>query len=261
MKKLLTVFILFASIHTGYAQWAREWSFGYTYASPTGSMMQHIKQGNGFVMDFHMITPGGRFSWGADLNYTIYGFDKSRQQYTFPDGTTTDMDVNVSNSFTNLMASARYNLMTGKKVTPYVGVKTGYSWFRTDLNIYDPDIMDSCEPVETDLLQKDGTFIVSLGGGLRYDLGHVFKKLRKEFLYVNLSAYYTQGGMVNYMNTDAPNANHHSSSTTNRGSDVEASFINTQTQVIHKHHVGYLYSSAAQMMDFRISFIMKSFYR
>lgn len=261
MKKLLSVFFLFASIHAGFAQWAREWSIGYTYASPTGSMMHHIDQGNGFIMDFHMVSPTGKFSWGADLNYTIYGFDKSRQQYTFADGTTADMDIDVSNSFTNLMASGRYNLTTGKKVVPYVGAKAGYSWFRTDLNIYDPDDMDSCSPVETDLLQKDGTLIFSVGGGLKYDLENIFKKLRKEFLYINLSAFYTQGGTVNYMNTDAPTTQHHSSSSSSRVSDVEAAFINTQTQVIHKHHVGYVYSSSAQMMDFRLTLIFKSFYR
>jgi opacity protein-like surface antigen len=260
MKKTLSAFVLFVSIQTSYAQLTREWSLGYTYASPTGSMMQHINQGNGFVMDFHMMSPTGKFSWGADLNYTIYGFDKSRQQYTFPDGTTADMDINVNNSFTNLMASGRYNLITGKKLVPYIGAKAGYSWFTTNLNIYDPDDLDSCEPVETDILQKDGTFVFSIGGGVRYDLANVFLKLRKEFIYVNLSAYHTRGGAVNYMNTDAPNAQHHSGSAPSRVSDVEAEFINTQTQVIHKHHIGYVYSSAAQMMDFRLSVIFRSFH-
>jgi hypothetical protein len=124
------------------------------------------------------------------------------------------------------------------------------------LNIYDPNDLDSCEPVETDILQKDGTFIFSFGGGLKYDLVNVFKKLRKEFLYVNLSAFYTQGGAINYMNTDGPTAQHHSNS--NRMSEFEAAFINTQTQIIHKHHVGYLYTSSVQMMDFRLSFIYRS---
>jgi opacity protein-like surface antigen len=256
MKKILSLLILIVMVQTCYAQWSREWSIGYAFAAPTGKMKQNINQGHGIVMDFHFIAPNEKYSFGADLNYSIYGFDQSRQQYSFPDGTTADMDINVTNSFMNLMASGRYNLITGKKLTPYVGAKAGYSWFRTDLNIYDPDDFDSCKPVETDLLQKDGTWIYSIGGGLKYDLSSVFKKLKNGSMLINLSAYYTQGGMVNYMNTDAPDA-HHTASQHNRATDVEAEFINTQTQVVHKHHVGYVYSSFAQMMDFRLTLIFR----
>jgi len=252
MKKILLALVLIVSIQTSYAQWNREWSLGYAYSSPTGKMKQNINQGHGFVMDLHFVSPNKKYAIGAEMNFSIYGHDKTTQQYTFADGTTADMDVDVTNSFTNLMASYRYNLITGKKLTPYVGLKAGYSWFNTNLNIYDPDDFDSCKPVETDLLQKDGTWIYSLGGGLKYDLSSLFKKLRTEVLFINVSAFYTQGGTVSYMNTDVPDG-HHSSSPPNRSSDMEAAFINTQTQVIHKHHVGYVYSSYAQMMDFRFT--------
>ena len=249
--------IFIACVQSVCAQWSPEGSMGYSFAAPSGSMMNYIKQGNGIVLDFHMISPNQRFSLGADLNYTIYGFDQSRQQYMFPDGTMAEMDINVTNSFVNLMASGRYNLIIGKKLIPYVGVKAGYSFYRTDLTIYDPDDFDSCHPVETDLLKKDGTFIYSIGGGFKYDVANVFKKMRKEFFYINVSAFYTQGGNVSYMSTDAPMA-HSSSSATGNRQDVEAAFLNTQTQVVHKHHVGYVYSSYAQMMDFRISLLLRS---
>lgn len=75
-------------MHTSYAQWTREWSVGYALSSPTGKMKQNINQGHGIVMDFHMETPSEKYSFGADLNYSIYGYDQSRQQYMFPDGTT-----------------------------------------------------------------------------------------------------------------------------------------------------------------------------
>ena len=136
-------------------------------------------------------------------------------------------------------------------------MKAGYSWYATDLNIYDPDDFDNCKPVETDILQEDGTWIYSLGGGLQYDLSDVFQKLRKEVLFITVSAFYTQGGTVEYMNTDVPDG-HHSGSPPNRISDMEASFINTQTQVIHKHHVGYVYSSYAQMMAFRFTLTFRN---
>jgi len=257
MKTFPVFLLLMLSIQCGYAQWKREWSLGYAYTSPTGKMKQNIKQGHGIVFDYLLLAPSKKYTLGVDMNYTIYGFDKTRQQYTFGDGTTADMDVQVTNSIFNLMASSQYNLVTGKKITPYVGFKLGYSWYITDLGIYDPDDFDSCKPIETDLLQKDGTWVYALGGGIKYDFSTLFKKMRKEVFFINLSVFYTQGGMVSYMNTDMPDAQNTSHSS-NRSGDVEASFINTQTQVVHKHHIGNLYSSYAQMMDYRITLSFRS---
>ncbi|MBL7871502.1 MAG: outer membrane beta-barrel protein [Cyclobacteriaceae bacterium] len=256
MKTYLLVVLLFVVTHAAVGQWTREWTLGYSFSSPSGKMKQNIKQGNGVIMDYHLLSPSKKLSLGVDFNYSIYGYDQSRQQYTFPDGTTAEMDINVTNSFLNLMVAGRYFLLTHKKILPYLEGKAGYSWFTTNLNIYDPDDFDSCKPIEEDILQKDGTLIYSIGGGLRYDLTSLFKKLRKERLFINLSGSYTQGGLVNYMNTDAPST-HMGSSPPNRTGDVEASFINTQTQVIHKHHVGYVYTSFAQMMDYRVTFTLR----
>jgi len=256
MKKIWTIFILFASVQSSYAQWAREWSIGYAYSDPTGKMKHNINQGHGIVMDFHMGVPSGKYALGVDLNYTVYGYDQSTQQYAFPDGTKADMNITVSNSFMNIMASGRYNLLTGKTLTPYVGLKAGYSGFITDLSIFDPDDTDNCKPIESDILQEDGTWIYSFGGGVLYDLSSLFKRLQKGRMSINFSAFYTQGGAVNYMNTDAPDM-HHANSSTKRAKDLEAEFINTQTQVVHKHHIGYVYNSFAQMMDYRITFLFK----
>jgi opacity protein-like surface antigen len=251
MKKTLLTLSFLALVQLGYGQWKKDWSIGYAFAAPLGMMKQTINQGNGITTDFYFLSPNKRFALGVDLNYSVYGFDQSRQQYSFPDGTTADMDVNVTNSFLNGMFSARYNLMKGKMLTPYVGIKGGYSRFRTLLTINDPDDLDSCEPVEKDILLTDGSWIYSLGGGVSYDLSSLFKKTRPDFLFINLSAYYTQGGEINYMNTDAPSANHMGS--TSRSHDLEATFINTQTQIIHKHHVGNVYTDALRMMDIRFS--------
>ncbi|MCW5911843.1 MAG: outer membrane beta-barrel protein [Cyclobacteriaceae bacterium] len=248
-----TLFTLIFTLLTAYSfsQSRIEWAAGYTFASPSGKMQQNIRQGHGVTIGAHRIVAEKRLSLGLDMNYTIYGRDKSRQQYTFDDGATADMDINVNNTFTNLMASVRYNLTAGKKVVPFVGFKAGYSWFRTNLNIYDPDDLDNCAPVETALLHKDGTLVYAAGGGLQYDLSHIFKRMPEGLLGLNLSAFYTQGGMVNYMNTDAPD--HHAPAPANRAGDFTADFINTQTQVVHKHHVGYVYNSLVKMMDFRIT--------
>jgi opacity protein-like surface antigen len=250
MKSILSI-VLVALAVSAIAQGKLEWSAGYTFATPSGKMQQNINQGHGVTLGLHRVVTEKRISLGLDLNFTIYGNSETRQQYTFDDGSVADMDVRVTNSFTNMMASLRYNLTSGTKVTPYVGFRAGYAWFRTNLNIYDPNDWDDCAPVETALLHKDGTLVYGAGGGLQYDLSHVFKRLSTGALNLNISAYYTQGGMVNYMNTDAPD--HHAPAPANRVGDFTADFINTQTKVVHKHHVGYVYNSLVKMMDFRVS--------
>lgn len=233
------------------SQGSMEWSAGYTFASPAGKMQQNINQGHGVTLGLQRIVAEKRVALGLDVNFTIYGNDETRQEYTFDDGTVADMDVRVTNSFTNMMASVRYNLTMGKKLTPYVGFRAGYAWFRTNLNIYDPNDWDDCAPVETALLHKDGTLAYAAGGGFQYDLSHIFKRLSPGVFNLNVSAFYTQGGMVNYMNTDAPE--HHAPTPPNHTGDFTADFINTQTRVVHKHHVGYVYSSLVKMTDFRIT--------
>ncbi|MBX2916578.1 MAG: hypothetical protein KF856_15015 [Cyclobacteriaceae bacterium] len=251
MKTYLTFLLIGVSVAM-FGQSRMEWSAGYTFASPSGKMQQNIRQGHGVTLGLHRVLPEKRMSVGLDMNFTIYGSDETRQLYTFDDGTTANMDVRVTNSFMNLMASVRYNLTTGKKVTPYVGLRSGYSWFRTNLSIYDPNDWDDCAPVETALLHKDGTLAYAAGGGIQYDLSHIFKRLSTGVLNLNVSAFYTQGGMVNYMNTDAP-AHHQTTPPPNHVSDFTADFINTQTQVVHKHHIGNVYSSLFKMTDFRIT--------
>jgi hypothetical protein len=196
-----------------------------------------------------------RLAIGMDMNYTVYGNDVSKQEYTFSDGTTAKMDIIVNNTFLNFMIGGRYYIVEveGKNIKPYVSLKGGYSWFRTNLNIYDPDDNDHCEPVDTDLLMKDGTFLLSGGGGIHWDLSSIFKKQEPNRFLFNVGANLTLGGKVNYMNSDAPSQNH----SNHYSSDVNAQFINTQTQVIHEHHVGYVYSSFVEMVEIRAGFIFR----
>jgi hypothetical protein len=256
MKFLALFFSLIAS-NLAWAQFQNyEIGLGYTFAAPIATMKQNISHGNGITMDFYL-TPekNSRFAFGMDMNYTVYGYDKSKQEYTFDDGTTARMDIIVDNSFFNLMFGGRYLLSNppAGNLKPYVALKGGYSWFRTNLNIYDPDDNDHCEPVETDLLIKDGTFLVSGGGGLQWDLKGIFRRNSPNRFLFNVGVNLTLGGKINYMNTDAPNQNH----TNHNNSDVTAQFLNTQTQVVHEHHVGYVYTSFLEMMDFRAGFIFR----
>ncbi len=86
----------------------------------------------------------------------------------------------------------------------------------------------------------------------------IFKKMQRGNFYIDLSSNILQGGRVNFMNEDPPQAAGSHNMTT-RVEEVTAPFINTQTQVVHAHHVGYLYNTFVQMMDVRLGMSMKIF--
>lgn len=256
--KTIYLILLVLCVHVSFSQtFDAEVGIGYTYMAPINTMKQNIKGGNGITLDLYL-TPSNfkRLAYGMDFNYTIYGQDKSSQLYSFEDGSQAPMDIIVNNSFTNFLVGARYYVFNpeGKKVNPYINLKAGYGWYKTMLNIYDPDDADHCEPVEKDLLYKDGTFTMSGGAGLHWDLSSIFKRMSSNRLFFNISANLTLGGKIKYMNTDAPDHNHNPG---NVDTNVMADFVNTQTQVVHKHHVGNVYSSYAEMVDIRGGF----FYR
>ncbi|MCK6617617.1 MAG: hypothetical protein L6Q51_08225 [Cyclobacteriaceae bacterium] len=228
----------------------KEFGFAYAFAAPMATMQQNISRGHGFAMDYYFQV-NNRLAIGADLGLVIYGHDKSRQEYTFSDGSVAPMDIIVSNSFFNYMLGTRFIVANGKSVKPYVSFRAGYTAFRTNLSIYDPDDTDHCKPIDRDILLKDGTFSASAGGGIQWDMSAVFNRAPSNTFLFNLGAAITLGGKVNYMNTDAPGHYH------TPNSDVNAQFINTQTQVVHEHHVGYVYTSYVELIELRAGFVMR----
>jgi hypothetical protein len=187
------------------------------------------------------------------MNINTYGHDKSRQNYLLSDGSTAPMDIVVNNNLINILLGGRYYLRKGK-VEPYVAGKVGYAVFSTDLSIFDPDDRDHCEPIDTELLQRDGLIVFGAGAGLRVDVSPGKNPGR---FYINASANYLTGGKASYMSVDAPDMAHQGTRPT---SDVYVKFLNTQTQVVHEHHVGNIYTSMVHLIDFRLGLTVKLSY-
>ncbi len=248
MRYTLTItFLIFSLVSKGQG-FTSEIGTSYIFSAPRGTMQDNIKNANGLTLDFYLTPKEKRYSFGFEMSYNGYGHDKTRQTYTLDDGSTAPMDIIVNNNFYNVMLAGRYFLSEGR-IQPFITGKMGYSFFHTELSIYDPDDMDHCEPVDGDVLSKDGSIIFSAGAGLRLDL---LRKKSPGLLSLNMSANYSAGGKVNYMNVDAPNHSHVAHT-----SDVYARFINTQTQVTHEHHVGNVYSSSIELLDFRLGVSMR----
>jgi hypothetical protein len=252
MKKMLIIALALSSYGVQAQTWGREFGIGYVNANPVGGMGEIIQRGHGVALNYAFVNPNQRFAFGLDMAYAQYGREKSTQEYTFDDGSVVPMDIVVSNYFVNVMAYTRWYLTPGGAVRPFLIGKLGYALFSTDLNIYDPDEADHCEPVDHDVLHKDGTMIGVIGAGAKFDLGKIFKSWTPDMFYIDCSINLTQGGQVRYMNADAPR-NHPPA---NDVDHVMAEFINTQTQVRHKHHVGYVYENPVQMTELHFGFSM-----
>lgn len=250
MKKLILI-ILGGIIVT--PVFAQRWDLGtsFNYTKPMGGMARNINQGFGITLEGARLLRNAPFAIGAELSYNGYGHDKTRQRYTFDDGSVTETNVVVNNTFTNVMITGKFFMRKQKLVNPYASTKAGYSWYTTNLTIEDPEDVDGCQPLESDHLLRDGTFAASVGIGMRLDFTLLFKKMRTNTLFFDFSAHMTQGGTVKYMNVD------HHGSTHSPDSDVTARFINNRTQVIHEHHVGYVYNNLVEMMDYRFGVVYR----
>jgi opacity protein-like surface antigen len=254
MKKILLPLMLLPLLASAQLSYP-ELSIGYTHTIPRVGMKNYIRQGNGLLLEAHLADPIKRYSIGAEVNFSIYGNDQSQQEYQFSDGTSAPMNINVSNYFVNVMAVGRYYLTQGTTFQPFVTGKVGYSHWSTELTITDPNEWDDCEPLESDILKKDGAFVATAGAGIRWDMSSVIKSLNRNRFLVDLSTSYSKGGRVNYMSTDPPS--NHGQHQTPSTDQVTAKFINTQTQVVHKHHVGYVYDNFIELMDVRLNFVFR----
>jgi hypothetical protein len=253
MKNFLAIGLVLISFVASAQQFGMELGMKYLNVNPTGGMGRVIDQGNGVSMNFGMFKPQKPLTFGLQLDFAQYGRDKSRQVYTMDDGTTADMDIIVSNSFGAMQAYGRWNLLQNAALRPYLTARGGYAWYSTALNVYDPDDFDHCEPVDSDKLYNDGAFVASMGAGINFDLSKIFTRLDEQMLFLDVSYSMTHGGKVDYMKTHGPDPGH----SHNHNDHVTADFINTETQVVHKHYVGYLYNDFIQMSELRIGLTMQ----
>lgn len=252
MKTLASYILVLLAIGGAQAQsWTKTFGMNYGFTLPTGGMKSYIRNGHGLSMNMLFEAPSSRVAAGLELSYTGYGHSKSKMDYTFADGSVAPMNLVVNNSIFGVMGITRVYFVLDGPVRPYATFRAGYTFFATNLSIIDPDNGDSCEPLESAILSRDGTMAYSAGGGIRIDIAWLAKNVDRGKYFIDLSSNILQGGRVNYMNEDAPDpGTSHQRNT--RAKEVEARFINTDTQVVHAHHVGYLYNSFVQMMDFRL---------
>jgi hypothetical protein len=232
---------------------AQSWEMGSNliFSQPITGMKRDMNNAFGMTFDMAKQFKNVPFTVGTEISLSSYGTQNSVQEYTFDDGTRTETNVHVNNNITNLRLTGKYFLRNGKKFNPYVSGKAGWAWFTTRLTIDDPEDVDGCTPLVNDVLQRDNTYSLSAGAGARLDFTTLFNKMPENRFFIDMSIHAVQGGRVEYMNV------HQDSKSTPPQSDVMAQFINTRTQVIHTHHVGYVYTNMLNMVEYRFGVICK----
>jgi hypothetical protein len=248
-KPILLILILGMYLEAVYAQKPRwEFNMAYEYSRPQGEMAVNIRRVHGAVMQGVFHFPKIPVALGLELGIGGYGYQTERQTYTFTDGSQTETNVNVGNNITNLMLVSQVSLLKPSMFNPYLQIRAGMSRYYTNLYIEDPDDVDDCHPLEQDILLSDRALTAGAGVGVKWDMASLFPKIAHNRVFLDLSTHYMLGPRVRYMNVNAPKQ----PDMTAEG--VEAQFINQQSQVVHKHHVGYVYSSPIDMFNFRFGF-------
>jgi hypothetical protein len=241
-------------IHSAFGQ---VWQFGYNYSLPKEDMATNIKQIHSFNMSLSFPIPKTTLYLGLEGNFGGYAKQVSRQEYTFPDEPTrtAPVDVSVYNRVNSLLLFSQFEFTKKGMIRPYINLSGGRMWYTTKLTIDDIDPDYYCDVyLERTTLLTDGSTVGKLGLGFRFDLSYIFKKgVFIDNWYLDLGAFYTSGTRnVRYMSTYAPPPHQHHNPQPTAPQLVEMNFINTQTQIVHKHHVGYVYESPIKLLDFRV---------
>ncbi len=263
MKRVLLAAIIFCVPVVASAQFGM--TMNYTFSAPQGMMAKSLNNAHGFGMDYYYAPKRLPISVGLTFAYNAYGLHTRDFVFNATDGSQINTTLSVTNSFINTGLYLRYAFAPAEaRLIPYADVRAGGAFYNTNLVIADPADTDNCRPLVNDLLQKDKALTGYVGGGLDVRLTNLDKTCGNSISYLFVSAGIHMGGPVSYMNVDKdldPNAhpqqtntphNHGAGESKNGRDPIYADFINTQTQVVHTHHVGYVYTAPIQLLECKV---------
>ena len=179
---------------------------------------------------------------GGAASIGSYGGLTTTQTYRHADGSGTLTDMHVGNNHVAFAAAGRLDLRAGGNMIPYVAAKTGYAHYWTNLRVDNPGDADNSRPLERAMLLEDGTFFGTLGAGVRWDVGSLFKKAPSRRYWLDLAADYTAGGRVRFMNASILPGT--------------AGPPGTPT-VVHRYHTGDVYAAPLSQLSLRVGFLLR----
>lgn len=268
MKKLYAAVCFITITATSHAQAGYNMYYQYTY-SPT----PQLGSSHGFGLDVFAPVKKSNYNAGVSYSFGQYGYKETPLEFITADGGTLNTTVSVTNSFQQVSYYQRYNMGRFSKIFfPFVDTRAGWGFFKTRLYIADPEDTDDCKPLEQSVLQRDNNWAAYAGAGVDIKIGGFCscnicsKRGPNTGIFLNFSIGYAFGGKVSYMNANADDISMTGPHSSTHQHDAEGnaikdpnymSFINTQTQVVHRHHVGTVYTSSVNMIQMKAGISFK----
>lgn len=247
--------------------------YSYVFNSPQNFMRSSLDNAHGFSMEYYTSVKHSNYFTGIGFQVGVYGYHSQPIEFLSTDGAMVQTNLNITNTYNywNIYHKYRFSNFekNGSRIIPFVEAKTGWSFFRTSLFIEDPNDVSNCEPLEQDIMQKDNAWNVYAGAGFDLKLTGLLNPLKHATctcpkVYFSTSVGFHYGGKVSYMNVDREGSNtsaqHSHAGHTNSDSDKTefyTTWVNTQTQVTHQHHTGYLYTSPIRLFELKAGFVIR----
>jgi hypothetical protein len=189
----------------------------------------------------------------ADMNYGLYGNTSKLQTFTFRNGTSTQTMVNYSSSMALAALGTRFSPFSRRNISPYIGVRGGYTEMFSSIYIEDPRDPLGCRALDNESIISDGTWFSSWSSGIKLNWNLFGKKTDKKSGWIDIGIQQTRGGRLSYINTRR--LQDEAIPAAGNRSPLEVQFINASTQEIHEHQVAEVFNTPFRMFELRISAI------
>lgn len=257
MKKLYALCSLLATAASLHAQQPLpiNTDMHFKFSRPMGASGLTLNDAFGVGMNISAApTRCPNFSIGITGSISGYGSKSEKIKIETQDGDEIETTSTISNSILGAGLFAKYYFFdTESRMNIFIDAKAGPAFFNTRFYIEDPNDIDNCEPLENLLLHKDKTISGYAGGGMELRLDGLFNSLNampSSPVYFTLSGGYNLGGRVSYMNVNSPECETPGGTSHQpQSSPYYARFRNNQTQNIHSHRVGTIYTSQLKMLE------------
>lgn len=189
-----------------------------------------------------------------------YGSRTISQTYQFDDGSQTITDVTYSSGMNKLLIGSK--IMVGgdyRAIRGYITPQIGTARFRSRIAIADPADSDACHPLDTDIRQKDRGWIYGGEIGAEIVLSRLLpNRVSDEGHTLFFSASYLRGfDHFEYVNVKYMTDEIHTTMVTHTTADLNAEFINLNTNNIHEHKVAEVYHTPFEMIGLQFGYVYR----
>jgi len=206
---------------------------------------------------------------GIDARAGFGRYAKHSEEHTFSfENSTTKIDVDTDGKFNRLLFGLKLvDYQSNKLVKPYLVGHVGFGFFRSHIQFPNPNDIDDCLPMISELVHKSNGFIYGAETGLEFNLlNRDYRKISKgEGVFATVSfGFLSSNETFSYINPKKMHDHHtpNPQPSTNgirvgRTEEISAPFINVSSNEIHYHKVADLHFSQLLLYTFSVGIIFR----